>query len=175
MKDNEVWSAAEIAKLFGFSVRRLQQISKEIPLPQAGHGKFELSSTIQAYITWIKAKSGEKGTDGAIKDETLMLTRAKRQKAEIELQMMMGDLHKAEDVMAIVGEMVATVRSRLLDLPSKLAPQMIAQKEIELVRGVIQREIYTALQSLSEYNPEEYARRNKDYMKAGGQDEEDTC
>lgn len=173
--DKEVYSSSDLAALLGFSVRRLQQLTKEIPLPQAGHGKYDLTLTIKAYVDWIKEKSAEKSPDASIKGETLMLTRAKRQKAELELKMMMGELHKSGDVMAIVGDMVATVRSRLLDLPAKLAPQMIAETDIDVVRTTIQKEINTALKALSEYDPAEYARRNKDYVKAGEPGEEDTC
>lgn len=174
MVDIEKCGAADVANILGFSVRRLQQLTKEIPLSQVAHGKYDLPQTVQAYANWLKEKSSEKGAGSSLKDETLKLTRAKRQKAEIIVQTMLGELHRAEDVMAIVGDMVATVRARILDLPSKLAPKMIAQDDIHVARETIQAEIRTVLQSLSEYNPEDYARRNKDYTIAGGQDEEDT-
>lgn len=167
MADITLISSADLAKILGFSVRRLQQLTKEIPLSQASHGKYDLAKTVQLYVEWIKEKSAVKSENDALKDETLKLTRAKRIKAELELDLVMGNVHKAEDVMSVVGGMVANVRSRLLDLPVKLAPQMIAKTNIDQVREIVQKEVFSVLQSLSEYNPE-------DYMKAGGANE-DTC
>jgi len=164
MADIELIASSDLAKILGFSVRRLQQLTKEIPLPQASHGKYELAKTIQVYIGWLKEKIANESEGDALKDETLKLTRAKRIKAELELDLVMGNVHKSEDVMAVVGGMVANVRSRLLDLPVKLAPQMIAKTNIDQVREIVQKEIFSVLQSLSEYNPE-------DYMKAGGANE----
>lgn len=160
MADTTLISSAELAKILGFSVRRLQQLTKEIPLLQASHGKYDLAKTVQAYIGWLKEKTVNESEGDALKDETLKLTRAKRIKAELELDLVMGNVHKAEDVMAVVGGMVANVRSRLLDLPVKLAPQMIAKTNIDQVREIVQKEVFSVLQSLSEYNPE-------DYLKAG--------
>ena len=167
MADITLMTSSELAKIMGFSVRRLQQLTKEIPLLQASHGKYDLAKTVQTYIGWLKEKIANESEGDALKDETLKLTRAKRIKAELELDLVMGNVHKAEDVMAVVGGMVANVRSRLLDLPVKLAPQMIAKTNIDQVREIVQKEVFSVLQSLSEYNPE-------DYMKAGGANE-DTC
>lgn len=77
-----------------------------------------------------------------------------------------GELHKADDVKFIVGNMVATVRSRLLDIPAKISPKMIAQKDIDIVRAIIQDEIYIALETLSDYDPEPYKRRSREYVEA---------
>jgi phage terminase Nu1 subunit (DNA packaging protein) len=161
--DTTLISSADLAKILGFSVRRLQQLTKEIPILQASHGKYDLAKTIQTYIAWLKEKTATDSKDDALKDEMLKLTRAKRIKAELELDLVMGNVHKAEDVMSVVGGMVANVRSRLLDLPVKLAPQMIAKTNIDQAREIVQKEVFSVLQSLSEYNPE-------DYTKAGGDD-----
>lgn len=158
MADITLMGSSDLAKIMGFSVRRLQQLTKEIPLLQASHGKYDLAKTIQTYIAWLKEKTANESEGDAQKDETLKLTRAKRIKAELELDLALGNVHKAEDVMSVVGGMVANVRSRLLDLPVKLAPQMIAKTNIDQVREIVQKEVFSVLQSLSEYNPEDYAK-----------------
>lgn len=166
-KKRNTVSTSLLAEILGVTPRRVQQLTKEIPLDQVSRGTYDLPITIQKYIAWIKdsaATSNEGEAD--FQTEKTLLTRAQRKKAERLLQLMDGDLHKSDDVKFIVGNMVATVRSRLLDIPAKLSPKMIAQKDIDVVRAIIQDEIYVALDTLADYDPEPYKRRSREYVEA---------
>ena len=136
-------STSLLAEIIGVTSRRVQQLTKEIPLEQVSRRTYDLPITVQKYVAWIKDSTAA-SNEGEVnlQTEKTLLTRAQRKKAERLLQLMDGELHKADDVKFIVGNMVATVRSRLLDIPAKLSPKMIAQKDIDIVRAIIQDEIY---------------------------------
>ena len=95
-----------------------------------------------------------------------MLTRAKRQAADMENEVRRGNLHSTEDIEKGLATMCLNIRSRLSILPAKLSgelAQMGGDREgmFDKLKGAIDE----ALEDLSSYNVA--------FAVKGGEDEED--
>ena len=65
------------------------------------------------------------GTEDAAIDynqERAKLVRAKREKEELELRQQKGELHEAEEISALVTDMLMRFKARLMAIPAKQSP-----------------------------------------------------
>lgn len=165
-------SSQVIAKIFGVSVRRVEQLNKEKIIKGEGSPlKFDLLPTIKTYIKYLseKANSKVKSSEDS-KNESKKLdgdARYKDAKAEIyelKLKELKGEMHKAEDVEDIMTDHVLQLRAILMSLPGKLAVDCAASDNAAEVAEIIKREVYRLLKGLSEYeyDAEAYKRRVKE-------------
>jgi phage terminase Nu1 subunit (DNA packaging protein) len=168
-----VVSTKEIAEILGFSKRRIGQLEKEGALVKIGHGKYDLKASVQRYIEYIKAQAEKTDEELDLTKEKTLLTRANRQKVELELQIMRGELHRSEDVRRVMNNMLGAFRSRVLAIPSKTAPQLLAQTDLAIVQDIIKKEVYEALQELSEYDPHVFYAQSKDKLAIDIEEEDD--
>lgn len=85
-----------IAKLFGLSVRRIQQLTQEGILPTvetkvAGRkatGRYMLAETVNRYIAYLKGKQGQD------RSERLLELKEQKLAAEVGLKELQGELHE---------------------------------------------------------------------------------
>ena len=158
-----------IAKIFGVSTRRVEQLKTEgIIKGQGKPTKYDLLPTIQAYIRYLSDKANgreKKETDSQLETEKLeaekRMKMAKAEMAELELKELKGDLHRSSDVEAITTDHVMAVRSMLMALPGKLAVDLATIQTAPEAADRIKQEVYAVLQQLSDYryDPEEYKKR----------------
>lgn len=160
-----------IAKLFGVSTRRVEQLKAEGIL--TGQGKptrYDLVPTIQAYIKYLSDRAygrEKKATLEELEKEKLeaevTMKRAKAEAAELALEELKGALHRGEDVEAITTDHVLYVRSMLMAMPGKLAVDLANCRTATEAAARIQQEVYFVLESLADYryDPEEYQKRVK--------------
>ncbi len=147
-------TSAELAKLIGVSQRRIQQLESEGILIKNPDNKFELSKNIQLFYMW-KLRPAE---NADYMKEHALLEKAKREKAEIELAKLQNRIHDADDIEEVLTGMLITFRTRILALPSKVAPLIIGQKNIGVITDVLRKELKTVLIELSEYDPEMFTK-----------------
>ena len=162
-------STQVIAKIFGVSTRRVEQLKTEGVIK--GHGKptkYDLLPTIQAYIRYLSDKANgreKKETTAELEEAKLRaevdIKEAKAKAAQMELKELQGKMHRAEDVEAIMTDHVLFLRSMLMAMPGKLAVDLsgthTAPEQAE--RG--KKEIYYILNQLADYryDPEKYKAR----------------
>jgi len=162
-------STQTIAKLFGVSTRRVEQLKTEGIIKGEGKPtKYDLLPTIQAYIKYLSDKAHgreKKETTDKLEQEKLQaevdMKKAKAEAAVLELKELKGKLHRAEDVEAITTDHVLFLRSMLMAMPGKLAVDCANCKTPAEAAERIKREAFFILENLSEYryDPEEYKRR----------------
>ena len=162
-------SAQVIAKLFGVSTRRVEQLKTEgIIKGQGKPTKYDLLPTIQAYIKYLSDKANgreKKQADAKLLTEKLgaekRIKAAKAEMAEIELKELQGKMHRAEDVEAIMTDHVFFIRSMLIAMPGKLAVDLAGTHTAAEQADRVQKEVYYILENLADYkyNPEEYKKR----------------
>lgn len=171
MAEPQYYETKVIAQLFNISVRRVQQLVQDGTLEtvktKSGR-KFDLIPTIQRYIKYLqdKATGREKAEKDALNESAKLeadarLKKAKAEVAELELQEISGELHKAEDVEAVMTDHILLLRSMIIALPGRLAVDVASAKNPAEAAEVIRAECYTMLNQLAdyEYNPDEYRRR----------------
>jgi phage terminase Nu1 subunit (DNA packaging protein) len=158
-----------IAKIFGVSTRRVEQLKAEgIIKGQGKPTKYDLLPTIQAYIKYLSDKANgreKKETDSQLETEKLTaekrIKEAKAEMVELELQELKGELHRSKDVEDITTDHIMMVRSMLMALPGKLAVDLAAIQTAPEAAERIKREVYSVLDRLSDwsYDPDEYKKR----------------
>jgi phage terminase Nu1 subunit (DNA packaging protein) len=140
-----------IARLFMITERRVQQLTKEKILPQIARGQYDPVPTIQAFIRYLNERI-KNGDDADLQKERALLTKAQRETAELELAVMRGELHKGDDVMRVWTENVTNCRSRLLAIPTKVAPVLAETGDAQNIQEILKDAIYEALDELADYN-----------------------
>lgn len=158
-----------IAKIFGVSTRRVEQLKSEgIIKGQGKPTKYDLLPTIQAYIRYLSDKANgreKKQTDAQLLTAKLeaekRIKTAKADMVELELKELRGKMHRAEDVEAIMTDHVLYMRSMLMAMPGKLAVDMAGNHTAAEQADRIKQEVYYILENLADYkyDPEEYKRR----------------
>ena len=171
-KTNLVGSSI-IAKLFGVTDRRVQQLAKEgtIPAAQLRPLKFDLLPTVQAYIRHLsdKAYGKEKSASNVQAESDKLraeadLKQSKAKIADLQLQELEGKMHRSEDVEAMTNDLVYNVRSMIMALPGRLAMDVAQVGSAAEASALIRTECYKILDELSnyKYDPEAYQRRVRD-------------
>lgn len=162
LKENKyVVTTKEISEILNLSPRRIQQLTKDGALVRVAHGKYDLPSSIQSYIEYSN-EVPEEELDKT-KEEALW-TRARRKKAELELKIMKGEVHRSEDVESVMNDMLSSFRAQMLVLPGKIAPLVLGQTELEVIKSTIKKFIYEALQELSDYDPDIFYAKSNDRL-----------
>ena len=142
----------------GVTDRRVRQLRSDGVIDALGRNKYDLAQALQGYINFLTGGSdSSKEVSTNYHAERAKLTETKRKKAEIELALMRGDVHEAEDIKTVISGMLMAFRSRLLALPTKMAPLLLAQTELTKIQDILRSGVYECLSELSEYNPVDFA------------------
>jgi phage terminase Nu1 subunit (DNA packaging protein) len=150
MADPKTYPGGTIAKLLNISQRRVQQLAAEGVIPRAERGKFPLVESIRGYIKYLQDRAV--GNDSAPLDihaDRARLTRAQADKIELELDELRGSLIRVPIVENHWQGMVASMRARLLSIPSKCAGQIAEPAKAQAAQDVLQTHIYDALNEIA--------------------------
>jgi phage terminase Nu1 subunit (DNA packaging protein) len=169
-------NSAALEKIIGVSDRRIRQLAEENIIIRAAKGRYKLMDSITNYILTLKVQmeaNNAESVDGEIdlEEEKAIHERVKRHISELKLQTMRGELHKSEDVERVMMDMLASVRAKLLSMPTKLAPILVSRSEIDFVRNTINREVMEALNELKDYNPKEFY--SDEYVAVGDEESDE--
>ena len=142
---------AVIAKLLDLSERRVQQLSREGVIPKATRGQYDLVGSVRGYVRYLRdqaAKAQAGAPDYAA--ERARFIRARADLAEMEAEEKRGAVIAAEEVEAAWIAVLALLRTRLLALPDRLAPQLHAESGPAGVRDLLRGAFREALEELAE-------------------------
>lgn len=154
-------SASVLGDIIGISDRRVRQIGEEGIFIRAAKGRYKLLESIKNYIINLKVEADNKkcviDNELDYEEERALLTRVNRHLAELKLSLAKGEAHKAGDVKAVMSDMLASFRSRLLNIPSKVSPKLVNKGNADYVKNILTTEINEVLQELSEYSPDKFS------------------
>lgn len=169
MADQNLQPSQVIAKIFGVTTRRVEQLKAEgIITGQGKPTKYDLLPTIHAYIRYLSDKANgreKKETMASLEEAKLQaevdIKKSKAEAARLELAELRGKMHRAEDVEAIFTDHVLFLRSLLLAMPGKLAVDLSGEHTAAEQANTVRREVYYILNNLADYryDPEEYRKR----------------
>jgi len=148
---------AVIAKLLDLSERRIQQLSREGVIPKATRGQYDLVGSVRGYVRYLRdqAVSAQAGApDYAL--ERARYIRARADLAEMEAQQRRGTLIASDDIEAAWIKVLALLRTRVLALPDRLAPQVHIAASLAETRTLLSVNLRDALEDLanSDVQPE---------------------
>jgi phage terminase Nu1 subunit (DNA packaging protein) len=150
------YPVSTIAKLFGISERRIQQLAQDGIIPKPEKNQYELVGCVRAYINYLQQRAFGKGV--APQDthlERARLLKAQADMAEIDLAQKTGELVTVERVEADWLTMVSACRAKLLSIPTKSAYQVSNLKDTHEIEKFLKRTIHEALTELANYEPDE--------------------
>lgn len=161
--DQLLVSSKVLEALFGVKDRTIRDLADKGIIRRDSHGKYLFWNSAKSYITALKiANAGNRSAKTDDDEDCLNLDEEKakhehlkRQITEIKLQLIKGQVHKAEDVEAVMTDMFAKFRSKMIALPSKLAKRLEGKSRTEIQR-ILKNEIDNALVELASYNPADF-------------------
>ena len=146
-----------LANCLGVTPRRVQVMAKEGILVKVRRGVYSLEPSVQGYIAY-KLDCMEQSQEEKSLDEIRAAHEAwKMRKTQIAVRLMEGKVHRAEDVERLWTQSAAAVRSRLLGIPVKAAPQVAGMEDAGEIQQVLQREVTEALNEIAGYDPADFA------------------
>jgi phage terminase Nu1 subunit (DNA packaging protein) len=154
-------SLKELAAILHLSERRVRQIRDEqgilTPVPGTGGStkakKYRLEQCVPEYIDFKIAGAAESGNTIVREKEQAEHERIKKKISEVKLRRLRQELLEAKDVEQFLTEMLVAFRARLVVIPQKLAPLVIAESDVNKIRDLLEGEIFEAIEELSEYDP----------------------
>lgn len=136
---------------------------------------------VMAVITALRETAAGRSKDDAVQDleaqklqADVDLKRARAKKAVLEADEIEGKLHSAEDVEAVLTDLVFATRSALLALPGRLAVDLAVTSSAKEVSVRIEHEATAILDELSryKYDPAEFRRRIRERGNGNADDED---
>lgn len=144
----------EVARALNLTPRRVQQL-KEEGLPTVGRGQYELGPCMAWYIRYLQGKLEKMGpnmnsdTPDLVAERT-RLAKEQGDKLAIENSIKRGELVYASNVISVWSEHISNARSKLLSLPTKVAPQLVNQPNANVIAARLREDIDAVLYELAE-------------------------
>lgn len=153
-------SAAVLSNLLGVSERMIRNRAEEGIIVRAAKGRYKLVDSVKNYILTLKLQKegiGIEIADGEInlEEEKGLHERVKRHISELKLQIMKGELHKADDVETVMMDMLAAFKTRVMNIPSKTAP-ILENRDAAYIKDKLTAEVAEALNELKDYDPKSF-------------------
>ena len=158
-----LYTSNVVADWLAVTPRRVRQLRDEGVLVEKAPGLYELKSSVVRYISYLRKGSGKTN----LNDERAMLTRAKREAADMENEERRGNLHSTEEIEKGLTAMCLNMRGRFSALPAKLSGELSQM-------GGNQAGIHDKLKAAIEETLEELSHFNVAFaIRSGGDEEED--
>lgn len=141
---SEVVSTAEAIAFLELNERAFHRLVSGGVIPKAANGEYILGDITKAY--WESRFAAE-----GLEAEQTRLTKAKADLAELDLAEQRGEVHRAAAVMRVWADNVMNAKTRMLAIPTKIAPEL-AGKDAKEIQSKLKTEISEALNELAEYD-----------------------
>lgn len=158
--DSMTVSVGVLANMFSLSERRIRQMAEEGILVRASKGRYKLVDSLKNYLLALKLAAEGANVDNPdgdinIDEEKALHERIKRHISEMKLQVMKGELHKAADVERVMTDMLASFKTRVMNIPSKVAP-VLENRDAAYIKDRLTKEVMEVLNELKDYNPKDF-------------------
>jgi hypothetical protein len=147
-------SISELSHLTGMDRRRIRAALCDLPASKGAKGAL-MFETIEA-LPLLYLQPGD-GDTFDLTTERARLAHHQANRAELEADLLAGSLIEIEAVADVVGQEYLNVRSKLLAIPSKAAPQVIGLS-IAAAKALLDDMIFEALDELAADAPPAQAR-----------------
>jgi len=167
----------ELATVAGYTYRRLYDIDAGLPgnkklFVKSEDGKYDLALFVQR---WVDYNLNEKHDEDELSLEAAKAIheQVKIEKTRLEVAKMQGELVDVNEVRRLWGTVARTVVQNLTRLPNKIGQQVYMVENMELVIGIIDKEIRDCLTDIAETPLPREAEKVKDGEEEETGDEEE--
>jgi|TARA_Y100000593_G_scaffold92489_1_gene184279 phage terminase Nu1 subunit (DNA packaging protein) len=148
MPDPATYPVSTICKLLDLSERRVQQLSRANVIPKTERGRYELVPAVRGYIAYLRERSLDVGV--------VSLDVARQRKAAAEAELSEIELAKARAAVVAIDDVakqwesiLSAVRTRMLTVPTKIAPLVAVENDQSMVKELIEDAVHSALGELA--------------------------
>lgn len=113
-----LYTSKVVAAWLGVTERRVRQLRDEGVITETKPGLYDLRLCVTYYINHLR------NGNTTLNQERTLLTKAKREAADMENKVRRGELHRAEDIEKGLKTVFLNIRSRFLPLPAKLSHRL---------------------------------------------------
>lgn len=162
-------SSTVVSQAIGLKPRRIQQLVEQGILPAERRNRtlrFDLVDTVRAYIDHLNERISNKDKDAVTLEQDKLraevdFRQAKAKKAQLDLAVYEGHLHRSRDVKEAVEGLTYSVRSAVLAMPGRLSMDLARMTDRNEVYQALKDECYSVLDELSRhaYDPKFYEER----------------
>ncbi len=154
-----ICSAGVLADMLGIKQTTVRHLASSGVMPRVSSGRYKMRDCVHNYVMQlrIQSKNPESGSTNEkpeLRDMQAKHEAVKLQMSEMQLKLMQGKLHKSEDVEKVMTNMLASMRAKLLSLPSRIAPSIAGVSDPAEVVTILKDVIYDVLHELADYTPE---------------------
>jgi phage terminase Nu1 subunit (DNA packaging protein) len=176
MAEAQTATTRQIAQLLCRDERTIQRLAQRNILPKARNpdgtprrDSYEIIPTVRAFIMYLDDQLARADlADDAYRLERTALVRAQRERQELENQLFRGELHRADDVEAIMNDLLTGIKMRLLAIPTRVARLLVGQHQIPRIIEILTDAVELALGDVLNYRAEDFYSRNSEYLRARG-------
>lgn len=172
-------STKELADILGLTERRVQQMAQEGVIQKIAKNRFMLADSVQRYVKSVTREEKSEDDKKLEKARLFAETQIKTSKAAItklEAEELKGNMHRSEDVAAVMEDLVYAMRGALNALPGRLAIDIVGAATPAEAAEIIKKEVYKIMDELAgyRYDPKQYEERvraRRNWSKWGYDDE----
>lgn len=145
----KLYTTRVVAQYLDLTERRIRQLRDAGVIEEKKPGLYDLQATVRRYICYLRGDADGKAD---LNTERAKLTKEKRIAAEIENKLRCGELYRKEEITAGMTTVVMNLRSRLMALPNKLAPNIAKLSGNEAaIMDLLQDAFYELMEEFSNY------------------------
>ena len=154
-------SRSELADYLGVTATRVSALAQVGGVKSAGHSKYDLTASIQAYIDYsveglVRAKINEVGTGNNTSEEDLQYWKMVRQKTAALKEM--GITLQLENAERLMSSRLSQIRNVLISIDATWAPYMVGIKNVEDAQRMLGKQVdqmFEQLSSLQDFEEDE--------------------
>jgi len=161
MSANNTVPLETISRLLDVSPRRVNQLTKEGILPKTERGRYELVPVVRAYIKFLRNKAVNSDVgEGDYSSFRTKKMKADSELAEMEVRKALNNFIDKDLILKGWTEIVGAMKSKLIAIPSIIAPQLAVEAEVGTIRQILSNQINECLEELSNYDPKQLTSSN---------------
>lgn len=155
----KLYTSNVVADWLAVTPRRVRQLRDEGVLVEKAPGLYDLQSSVVRYISYLRKGNGNTN----LNDERAMLTRAKREAADMENEERRGNLHSTGDIEKGMAALCLNMRGRFSGLPAKLSGELAQMGGNQAgIHDKLKAAIDETLEELSHFNVAFAVRNSED-------------
>lgn len=158
----KLYTSNAVAEWLAVTPRRVRQLRDEGVITEKVPGLYDLKSSVVRYISYLRKGSGNTN----LNDERAMLTKAKREAADMENEVRRGSLCSVEEIEKGLSTLCLNMRGRFSGLPAKLSGELSQM-------GGNQAGIHDKLKAAIDETLEDLSRFSVAFAIKGGDDEDE--
>ena len=145
----------ELANIAGYTYQRLYTIDRDLPESKklfvksgADEKKYDLAIFVQRWVAYNKVVAEDENQELSV--VKAQHERIKKQKTQIEVERLRGELVEIQEVQRLWANIASTVKGRFVNLARKLAPALVMIDSPDKIEEIIDRDVRDALTMIAE-------------------------